>query len=99
MFEADELMRIIESTEKRVPENNIAYCATRTASTGLMNCQMNFADDSKRLQRIANGHGENEDVDLIVERMHRTMHALIVCAVEGVAYAEKFREEYHDRTL
>ncbi len=93
IFDVDELLYFLYNLDVHPPIDEIAYWGTRTASFAMMNAQMNFGDDSKRLQRIAKGGTDPEGPERIVERMRYSCIRNIVSAIEGLAFAKKFLEE------
>lgn len=93
IFDVSDLLYFLYNLNVHPPAEEIAYRGTRTSSFGMMNAQMNFGDDSKRLQRIAKGGTDPETAEKIVERMRSSCVRNIVSAIEGLAYAEKFLED------
>lgn len=92
-FDLHDLLFFLTKLDVEIPESNIAYRGTRTSSFSMMNAQMNFVDDSKRLQRIAKGGREYENPELIVARMRSSCIRVMVSAIEGMAYAERFLDD------
>lgn len=93
IFDVNELLRFLYGLNVHPPAEEIAYRGTRTSSFGMMNAQMNFCDDSKRLQRIAKGGTDPETPEKIVERMRSSCIRNMVSAIEGLVFAEKFLED------
>lgn len=93
IFDVSELLHFLYNLNVHTSAEEIAYWGTRTASFAMMNSQMNFGDDSKRLQRIAKGGTDPESPEKIVERMRSSCIRNIISAIEGLAFAEKFLQD------